>query len=81
MILNKESAHLSTLSKNIFTRKSSPTNIYLFKINNGKCEKCLKLTIKTPEQLSTVFIVSFGHIPHLKTFNKYMFARSYPINL
>ena len=29
------------------------------------CEICSKLTIKTPEQLSTVFVVNFGHISHL----------------
>ena len=47
-----------------------PTNIYLFKVNNGntrkKCEICSKLTIKTPEQRrSGVFIVNFEHISQL----------------
>ena len=56
---------LSTLSSDIYTRKSSPTNIYLFKVNNRntekKCENYSKLTIKTPERLSTLLIVNFGH--------------------
>ena len=67
MILNKASAHLYT--NNIYTRKSSPTIIYLIKVNNrntkNKCEIRSKLTIKIVEQLSTVFIVNFGYISHL----------------
>ena len=42
---------------NVSTRKSK-TNIYLLKFNIEtlkKCELCLKLTVKTPEQLFTVF--------------------------
>ena len=35
-------------------KKINPTNIYLFKVNNSnvtkRCEICLKLTIKAPEQ-------------------------------
>ena len=54
---------------NIHTRKSSLTNIYLFKVNNTqhkvntekRCENYSKLTIKTPERLSTLFIANFGH--------------------
>ena len=50
-----------------------PVNIYLFKINNRntrkRCQKCLKLTIKTPERRHWyhfgVFIVNFEHISHL----------------
>ena len=50
-----------------------PTNIYLFKVNNGNfgklCEICSKLTMKTPERRhwlrSGGFIVDFGHISHL----------------
>ena len=41
-------------------------HIYLVRVNNRKtrkrCKICLKLTIKTPERRSTVFIVNFGHI-------------------
>ena len=45
-------------------------NIYLFKVSNKttrkKCEICLMLTIKTPEQChSDVFIVNFEHTLHL----------------
>ena len=40
---------IKDLSKN-----NIPGNIYLFKVNNRNgrksCEKCLKLTIKTPER-------------------------------
>ena len=40
---------------------SLSANIYLFKVNNRNtrkiCEICLKLTIKTPERRSGVFIV------------------------
>ena len=50
-----------------------PVNIYLLKINNRntrkRCQKCLKLTIKTPERRHWyrfgVFIVNFEHISHL----------------
>ena len=48
-----------------------PAGIYLFKVNDRnrtRCEICLKLIIKTPEQrqwrLSGVFIVNFEHIFH-----------------
>ena len=52
--------------------QSIPPGIYLLKVNNinprTRCEKCLKLTITTPEQLhwprSGVFIVNFEHISH-----------------
>ena len=50
-----------------------PANIHLFKVNNwnskGRCEICLKLTIKTLGQRrwrhSGVFIVDSEHISHL----------------
>ena len=46
-----------------------PANIYLLKVNNRnsrkKCEICSKLTIKTPERRSGVFIVNFEHILHI----------------
>ena len=32
-----------------------------------RCEICSKLTIKSPQQLSTVFIVNFEHISYLFT--------------
>ena len=67
----------------------TPTNIYLFKLNNRntrkRCEICSKLTIKTtarrPWRRSGVFIVNFKYIPHLfllflfLTLNKQMLAR------
>ena len=66
MMLNKASAHLYTSGNNIYIRKNSPIDIYLFIVNNSntrkRCERCSKLTIKTPEQCSTVFIVNFEHI-------------------
>ena len=68
MMLNKTSTHLYTSGNNIYTRKTSPTNIYLFIVNNSnirkKCEICSKLRIKTPEQGFTVFIINFEHISH-----------------
>ena len=42
-----------------------PAGSYMFKIDNRntrKCEICLKLTIKSPERRSSVFIVNFEHI-------------------
>ena len=49
-----------------------PSNIYLFKCNNRntrkKCEKCSKLTIKTPEEClhcSGALIVNAEHISSL----------------
>ena len=63
MMLNKTSAHFYTLGNNIYTKKNPPTNIYLFIVSNRntkkRCEICSKLTIKTPERCSTVFIVNF----------------------
>ena len=45
-----------------------PAKIYLFKVNNRNsrkmCKICSKLTIKTPERRSGVFIVNFEHISH-----------------
>ena len=65
MMLNTVFAHLLTLRNDIYTRKSSLTNIYLFKVSNRstkeKCENYSKLTIKTSEQLFTLLIVDFGH--------------------
>ena len=68
-MLNKASPHLYTLGDNIYTRKNSPTNIYLFKVKNSNIRKrleiCLKLRIKTLERRSTVFNVNFDHILHI----------------
>ena len=65
----KVSAHLQTFGNNIYTRKSSPKNIYLFKVNNSDTEKSVKQLTKmlaqmTPERerLSIAFIVNFEHI-------------------
>ena len=42
---------------------NNPTDFYLFKLNNRNirksCEKCLKLTIKSPERSSELVLVSF----------------------
>ena len=53
--------------------KNFPAGIYMFKVNNGnsrtRCERCSKLTIKTPERRhwrrSGVLIVNFEHISQL----------------
>ena len=50
-----------------------PVDVCLLRVNNRRtrirCEICLKLTIKTPEQrqwrTSGVFIINFEHILHL----------------
>ena len=70
VMLNKASAHLFILGNNIYTRKNSPTNIYLLKLNNintrNTCEICSKLTIKTSQRRSNnVFIVNYEHISNL----------------
>ena len=52
--------------------KTNPENIYLLKFSNRnirkRCEKCSKLTIKTPECRQwcrySVFIVNFEHVSH-----------------
>ena len=63
---NKASAHLYALGSNIYTRKSSPVIIYLFKVSNRITRKmCSKSSINTPERLSSVnFLFYF-----LSTFN------------
>ena len=61
MILNKVSANLLTLGSKICTRKSSSTNIYLFKVNNRNASK---LTVKRPEQVSIELMDTFGHISY-----------------
>ena len=42
---------------------------YLLKVysrnTKTRCEKCSKLTMKTPDRRSGVFIVNFEHISHL----------------
>ena len=71
MMLNEAFAHLYILGKNIYTRKNSPTNIYLFIVDNSstrkRCGICSKITIKSPIRRSTVFIVNFEHISYLFT--------------
>ena len=52
-------------------RKNSSTNIFLFIVNNRntrkRCEICSKLTIKSPQRRSTVFINTFEHVSYLFT--------------
>ena len=71
MMLNKASAYLYILGNDIYTGRNSSKNIYLFIVNNCNtrkgCEICSKLTIKSPERRSTVFIVNFEHISYLFT--------------
>ena len=59
---------------------TEPAGIYVLKVKHRntrtRCEKCSKLTIKTPER--RVFIVNFEHISHLVlvilllTFNRWL---------
>ena len=48
---------------------SYPASKYMFKVNSrnteARCEICQKLTVKTPESRSVVFIVNFEHGSHL----------------
>ena len=83
-MLNDASAHLWTLGNNGYTRKSSPTIIYLFNVNNTNTRQnskiCSKLTLKTLERRSTLFNVDVEYISHflllflMLTLNKQMFA-------
>ena len=63
MTLNKASAYLAN---NIYSIKNSPKNNHLFIVNNSyarkRCVICSKLTLKTQEWRSTVFIVNFEDI-------------------
>ena len=71
MMLNKASAYLYILGNDIYRGKNSLTNIYLSIPNNSnttkRCEICLKLTTKSRQRRSTVFIVNFEHISYLFT--------------
>ena len=62
MVLNKASAHLQALSNNIYTRKSSLTNIYLFKVNKRNtrkmCEVCLNFTTKTSQKILVFLLLN-----------------------
>ena len=70
-MLNKASAYLYTLGNDIYAGKNSSTNNYLFIDNNSNtrktCEICLKLTIKSLQRRSAVFIVNFERISYLFT--------------
>ena len=65
MMLNIGSAHFR-LWVVTFTQERAPRKTFIFLKSTietlKKCEICLKLRIKTPSRLSTVFIVNFGHI-------------------
>ena len=71
MMLNKTSAYLYILGKDIYRGKNSLANIYLSILNNSnttkRCEICLKFTKKSRQRRSTVFIVNFEHISYLFT--------------
>ena len=64
-MLSKASAYLGN---DIYTGKNSSTNIYLFIVNNNstrkRCEICSRLTIKSPQRRSNVFLVNFEHISY-----------------
>ena len=64
MMLDISSGHLLTLGNNIYTRKSLPTDIDLFKLNirntKKKCEICSKLTIKHEKDFALYFLLTFG---------------------
>ena len=59
-MLNKSCAYLYTLGNDIYIEKNSSANIYVFIVNNSNtrkmCEICSRLTIKSLERCSTVFI-------------------------
>ena len=71
MMLNKAFAYLYTLGNDIYAGKNSSTNNYLFIDNNSNtrktCEICSKLTIKSLQRRSAVFIVNFERIFYLFT--------------
>ena len=71
MMLNKASAYLYILGKDIYRGRNSLANIYLSILNNSnttkRCEICLKLTTKSRQRRSTVFIVNFEHISYFFT--------------
>ena len=92
IMLSKEFAHLYALGNNIYTRKNSQTNKYLFIVNNSntrrRCEISLELTIKKPERRPAFFILNFEHnrSHHFLVFlllilNKWVFTEAHPINL
>ena len=55
MMLDKASAGLETLGKNIYTRKTSQTNIHLFKVNNKNAEKILNMFKVNSKDTRTTF--------------------------
>ena len=69
MMLNKASSYLYTLGNGIYTEKNFSTNTYLFRVNNSNTRReiCSKLTIKSLQRHSTVFIVYFEYISYLFT--------------
>ena len=89
-LISKQRRWSSTKLRNGYIKESTETKlsifniflaaIYLLKVNNinsrTRCEICSKLTIKTAERRSGVFIVNYEHISHLVlaflllTFNK-----------
>ena len=85
MMLNKASAHLYTLGNNIYTRKNSPTNIYLFIVNNSnirkRCEIHTKLRIKTPEPLLLTMNIFHIFSSVCIEFKQVSVCGSHPINL
>ena len=70
MMVNKAPAYLYILGNHIYIGENFSKNIYLFIVNNSNtrkgCEICSKLTIKSPQRRSTVFI-NFEHISYLFT--------------
>ena len=63
-MLDIASGHLLSLGNNIYTRKSFPTDIDLFKLNirntKKKCEICSKLTTKHEKDFALYFLLTFG---------------------
>ena len=63
-MLNEASVHLWTLGNNSYARKSSPTIIDLFKVNNINTRKtskvCSKLPIKKLKRRSTISFPVFS---------------------
>ena len=67
MMLNNASTYSYTLGNDNYMVKNSPTNIVNNSNTRKRCEICSKLTIKSPQRRSTVFIVNFEHISYLLT--------------
>ena len=76
-LINSLSSGLTSHLSHLLLKEINPTDIYLFKFNNGntrkRCEICSKLTIKTPKRRQTTYFTPFL-VFLLLTLNKWMLA-------